>query len=299
MSQAERAWVRVAVQCPLEAEDAVTGALLPLSPNGLSTLGTGPITVSAWVGPMRPEDDTSGVEQRAREALEEIPDYLLPRPIDMKVTLVPETDWIEAFRAHHRPVRIGRIVVKPSWEEWPNPALPARSDDILLELDPGLAFGTGLHPTTRICLNALQDRMRRGDRVVDFGCGSGILAIAAALLGAREVLAIDADPSAVRVAEANVRNNGLEDVVTTHVGDSLTVAEPGWNIVIANINPVVVAQIAEDVARILEPGGTYICTGIPINREARVLEALREERFDGITPRISGDWIGFICTTPG
>jgi ribosomal protein L11 methyltransferase len=297
-----RIWVRLTVSCPPAAADAIAAALLPISPNGVmidepDEVG-GETHVTGYMGPYLSPDATADVTRRVR-ALAVVPDSVLEGGGGIETEVVPEKDWLEAFREHHGPARIGRIVIKPTWEPWPSPKLSPRSDDIVIEIDPGLAFGTGQHPTTRICLHELQERVRPGDRVLDFGCGSGILAIAAARVGAGEVLGIDCDASAIRVAEENVRRNEAQDAVELQVIDTLASVEPQWDVVVANINPVVVAGEADRVAELLAPGGTYICTGIPIERETDVLEALRAAGFEQIVPRPSGEWIGFVCQAPG
>jgi len=134
--------------------------------------------------------------------------------------------------------------------------------------------------------------------VLDFGCGSGILGIASAKLGAGEVLGIDCDPSAIRVAYENVDRNHVADMVELRVIDTLGEIEPPWDFVVANINPVVITRESGLVAELLAPDGIYVCTGIPIEREGDVLEALRDAGFGGIVPRPSGEWIGFVCTDP-
>ncbi|MGI5817010.1 MAG: 50S ribosomal protein L11 methyltransferase [Armatimonadota bacterium] len=295
-----RLWVRLTVSCPAAAADAVSAALLPISPNGVVVEEVaepdGETRITGYMGPYLSPDATADATRRVR-ALAVLPDAMLQGHAKIETEVVPEEDWLEAFRAHHKPARVGRIVIKPTWECWPSPHLPPRPDDIIIEIDPGLAFGTGQHPTTCICLQELQERLRPGDRVLDFGCGSGILAIAAVKLGAGEVLGIDCDPSAVRVADENVRLNEVGDTVQLRVIDNLSAIEPPWDVVVANINPVVVMQEAGRVTELLRPGGTYICTGIPIEREGTVLEALRDAGFDGIVPRPTGEWIGFVCTT--
>ncbi len=291
----ERTWLRVTVICPPEAADAVSVALLRLSPNGVTTDDDGGVRISGYLGPYGDAPDPVAAEASVREALAAIPEELLPRPPHVETAFLPERDWIDVFRAQHRPVRVGHIVVKPTWEPWPGPHLDARSDDVVVELDPGLAFGTGLHPTTRGCLLELQDRVGPGDRAIDFGAGAGLLSIAAAKLGAAEVLAIDCDPTAVEVARDNVHLNGVDDCVTVRVGDGLADVGSGWALILANISPPVVAREAPAALRALRPGGAYVCAGIPVSREHEVLEALREVGFDGILPRMKGDWIGFVC----
>ncbi|MGD9496435.1 MAG: 50S ribosomal protein L11 methyltransferase [Armatimonadota bacterium] len=295
----ERSWVRIEVTCPPEAADSASAALLALSPHGLGVEEDADSTrLTAYVGPFAAAPDLSAAETRARAVLATIPPILLPRPCQIKVAAVPETDWIAVFRAQHRPVRIGHIVIKPTWERWPSSHLQPRADDIVIELDPGLAFGTGLHPTTAGCLLELQERLRRGDRVIDFGTGSGILAIAAARLGAGQVLALDCDPSVVTVAQENVRRNAVEERVTVRRAEDLTAVGCGWALVLANISPPLVVREAPAALRALRPGGAYVCAGIPLSREQEVLEALREVGFEGIVPRIKGEWISYVCVAP-
>lgn len=294
----ERSWLRVTVFCRLPAVDAVTAVLQPISPNGACLEDGEPASVTVWLGPYKLPPHTAEVTNEVRSRLECIPETLLPRPVRIEADVVPEKDWVEVFRAQYRPVRIGHIVIKPTWEPWPSEHLAPRVDDIVVDLDPGLAFGTGLHPTTRSIIVELQERVRRGARVIDFGCGSGILSIAAAKLGAAEVLAIDCDPSAVEVARENIRCNAVEDRVIVQVGDTLADVGGGWHIIAANINPPVIVEEAPAALAALRPGGAYLCAGIPVSREAEVLEALREVGFAGILPRVQGEWIGFVCVAP-
>jgi ribosomal protein L11 methyltransferase len=293
-----RVWIRITIHSTREAADAVASALLSVSPNGVTTEDAGDeVCVTGYAGPFHGADAIAGVSVRVRNALEPIPSDLLPRPLQIELSAEPEEDWIEAFRSHHQPVRIGHLVIKPTWEPWPSPQLPPRPRDLVIEIDPGLAFGTGQHPTTYICLAEMQERIRPGDRVLDFGCGSGILSIAAAKLGAGHITAIDCDEAALSVAAENVALNEVTDRVKLEAADNLDDVDGGLDLVVANINPIVVATEAARVAQLLRPGGTYICTGIPLSREGRVLEALREAPFKGILPRPKGEWIGFVCVT--
>ncbi len=291
-----RIWVRLTVTCPAATAEAITAALFPLSPNGVVVEEAGDQTrVTGYMGPYQSPEATADATRRVR-ALAAVPEGLLHGEAQIETEVVPEEDWIEAFHAHHGPARIGQIVIKPTWEPWPHPDIASRQKDIIIEIDPGLAFGTGQHPTTRICLTELQQRLNRGDRVLDFGCGSGILAIAAARLGAGMTLGIDCDASAIGVARENAQRNDVADTVEFVVGDTLeTVAGP-WDVIMANINPLLVTREAQRVFELLAPGGTYICTGIPFNREAAVLELLRDTGFNQIVPRPSGEWVGFVCT---
>lgn len=293
-----RIWVRLTVDCSPQAADAVGAALMTLSPNGITVEQDEVVRLTGYVGPYRSHEAVAEAEARAREALLDVPEELLPRPLQVTAEAEPEEDWIETFRSQHPPARIGRIIVKPTWAQWPTADQRALPDDIIVEIDPGLAFGTGQHPTTRICLQEIQDRLRRGARVVDYGCGSGILSIAAAKLGAETVLGLDVDLPAAQIARENAVGNDVHEVVSVAVAGSLDAVRPGWDLIVANINPVIVTREAPRAAEILRPGGCYLCTGIPFSREAEVLDALWEADFE-IVPRPAGEWVGFVCTKRG
>ena len=294
----QRIWVRLTVDSPPQAADAVGAVLMTLSPNGFTTEHKDSVRLTGYVGPYRSHEAVAEVERRAQEALSAVPEELLPRPLQITAEAEPEEDWLETFRSQHPPARVGRIIIKPTWASWPAPNQTALPDDIIVEIDPGLAFGTGQHPTTRLCLEEMQYRVEPGAYVVDYGCGSGILTIAAAKLGAGEVVGIDVDPFAVEIARENVLINEVDATVRVEIAGDLDSIRPGCDLVVANINPVIVAREAPVVARLLRPGGCYLCTGVPISRETEVGDALRSAGFE-VSPRPSDEWIGFVCTAPG
>jgi len=176
---------------------------------------------------------------------------------------VEEEDWAEAWKAYFRPMRVGRrMVIKPTWYPWPPDEQPelARADDVVLELDPGMAFGTGAHPTTRLCLAAVEHHVKPGDQVVDLGCGSGVLSAAALKLGASSVLAIDTDPLAVEATEANCLRNDVEGCeVVLQAGLAATCG--AWDLIVANISAMVIKAEAPLAAQRLRPGGVFVCSG--------------------------------------
>ncbi|MCL5111027.1 MAG: 50S ribosomal protein L11 methyltransferase [Chloroflexi bacterium] len=211
---------------------------------------------------------------------------------DLTERELAEADWAEAWKAHFYVHRVGRrLVIKPSWREYePKPG------DAIVELDPGMAFGTGLHPTTRLCLQALEDLVVPGQSVLDLGTGSGILAIAAARLGARSVLALDTDPVAVDAATANVAANGLSQTVTVAAG-TLPQAEPQihYDLVVANIIARVIVELAPALAAALRPGGTLIASGVLAERGSEVAAALARARLVLAERRQSGDWLALLA----
>ena len=214
----------------------------------------------------------------------------LPEP---HLRFLSETDWAEAWKADYHVLRVGRhLVIKPTWRDHiPNP------DDLTIELDPGLAFGSGLHPTTRLCLEALEDYLRPGATVLDLGTGSGILSIAAARLGASLVLALDSDPLAVQVAGENVTLNQVEAVVHLEKG-TIEPSNSGFqpsNLIVANILAETIIELTPALATGLRENGILIASGIIADRTEIVVASLREQGFSIVEQRNDGEWVALIA----
>jgi ribosomal protein L11 methyltransferase len=238
------------------------------------------------------------------------------RPVGpLQVRELPEEDWANAWKAHYPIRRIGeRFVIVPSWLEY-----ASQPQDVVLHLDPGMAFGTGLHPTTQLCLVLLERYAQPNARTLDLGCGSGILAIGAAKLGAQPVLALDNDPIAVQATIENVERNQAADVVTTvegsigpgaqlghwlgsdwateqraALGHSQPVAfEPHdeFDLIVANILANVHVLLASHLRRALKPGGLLLTSGIIADREAEVAAAFEGQGLQQIERLAEGDWV--------
>lgn len=213
--------------------------------------------------------------------------YPMPTPT---YTVVDEADWAETWKAHFQPVRIGRrLFIRPRWIE-----MQAQPGDIELVLDPGMAFGTGTHPTTQLCLEALEALIPPGAIVLDMGTGSGILAIAAAKLGASHILALDNDPVAVETAEANVRQNGLADRVTTGHGslESIITSARRFDVIVVNIIARIIQEMcARGLGQTVRPGGLAIFSGITTEQVDEVEAALRAAGLAPYNRRQQGDWM--------
>lgn len=200
---------------------------------------------------------------------------------------VHEQDWAENWKKYYKPFRAGeRIVVKPSWEPY-----EAQMGDLVIEMDPGMAFGTGTHETTFMCMQMLERYVRAGDSCIDVGTGTGILAIAAAMLGARDVLAIDLDEKAVEVAKENIQKNEMQAVVRAQAGDLLKEADEIADVVVANIIADVICALCGPAKAHVRAGGVFICSGIIKEREEDVQRALKAAGY-AVDHRIEkGEWV--------
>ena len=204
-----------------------------------------------------------------------------------------DADWQNAWKEHFTLLRIGeRLVIKPSWIEY-----EPKEGEILIELDPGLAFGTGYHPTTYTCLEAMEKLITPGSRVLDLGCGSGILSIAAVKLGAGQVVALDIDPQAVQSSRQNFRRTRITALVQLDQGSlpHRLGAEGSFDLVVANISSRGVRERAPDILPALKPKGILIASGIIDEQHEETESALRQAGFTAIEAWPREDWVSLIC----
>lgn len=198
---------------------------------------------------------------------------------------VKEEDWANCWKEYYKPFKIGEhIVIKPSWESY-----KPEEDDIVVELDPGMAFGTGSHETTRMCIELLDEYIRPGYSVYDVGCGSGILSIVASKLGAKGVLGIDRDPAAVKSASENIKISKSSNVEIKH-GNLLDLVHERADIIVANIIADVIINLCRDIPAFLEKGGVFICSGIINDRLSDVESALTGSGFKILQVKKLGEW---------
>jgi len=306
----EDAWLELAVACDPEAVEAVSEILARVAPGGVSVepgftlvdegLGAAvdplaPATVRAYL----PARDAGAVRRATEEvdrALGHLQAFGLREIGELSTQVVHESDWATAWKRHVGVMRIGRrIVIRPTWRRHRR-----RPGDVVIAMDPGMAFGTGLHPTTRLCLAGIERWADEGllvrggapggARLLDVGCGSGILAIAAGLLGAGGLVGVDTDPIAVEATLANARRNRVARRLRAWRGSLPTGAGP-FDLVAANLIASVLVALAADLAVELGPGGRLLASGIFVDREADVRAAFESAGLRVLGRAGEGDWV--------
>ncbi len=298
------AWLELAVEADVEAVEAVSEILGRAAPGGTSVEPAFELVdegLAARVDPSRPATVRAYLPARDRaaadhaaavvaEALGHLQAFGL-RPIgELRTRVVHEADWAEAWKAYFPVLRVGRrLVIRPTWRRHRH-----ESGDVVLALDPGMAFGTGLHPTTRLCLASLESLSDRGlvadRRVLDVGCGSGILAIAALKLGAESALGVDTDPIAVEATLANARRNDVGRQSRARLG-SVPSGETAFDVVLANLIAGLLVPLAPALREELQPDGILLASGIFMDREAEVRAAFEGAGLEVVDRRVEGDWV--------
>lgn len=215
---------------------------------------------------------------------------------DLKAAPLLDQDWNTEWKKYFKPLKIGRrIVIKPTWESLDEAFLDLSEKRIVIELDPGLAFGTGTHETTRLCLEFLEEHVRKGMRVLDIGCGSGILSLAAAKLGASEVIGVDFDADAVAVARANIEKNREKETCRVIHGDLLEALEEPADLMVANIIYDVILQLLDTASSFIKPGGIFIASGIIEEKTSQIMQAVEaSDAFDLIEARRDNGWTALL-----
>lgn len=302
------AWLELAVEADIEAVEAVSEILGRVASGGTSVEPAFDLVdegLGARVDPSRPAvvrgyvpaGDPAAAEAAAAlvaEALGHLQAFDLRGIGDLQTRVVHEQDWAGAWKAFFPVLRVGRrLVIRPTWRRH-----RVRRGDVVIALDPGMAFGTGLHPTTRLCLAALEplaaDGQLDGARVLDVGCGSGILAIAAIRLGAASALGLDTDPIAVDSTRANARRNRLGRRVHAREG-TLPSGEPAFDVVLANLIAGVLVPLAPALRAELRTTGSLVASGIFVDREDEVRAAFEAADLEPTDRSVDGDWIALTC----
>lgn len=304
----EGTWIEVKVLTTSEAVEPISGIFYTLDCKGVSIedpndiLGReqGPLTwdfadinvlehkgeYAVVKGYFSDEDNIDEVVTYVKEKVKEIKDmgFDIGRG-EVLVEKTHEEDWANNWKKYYKPSKVGeKIVVKPIWEDYEK-----KDDELVVELDPGMAFGTGDHETTRMCIQALEKYVEKDSTVFDVGTGSGILAIAAAKLGAKKTVGVDLDPVAVESAKENVSYNNLDNIEVLY-GNLVEVIEGKADIVVANIIAEIICILIDDVKRVLKQGGMFITSGIIHERVKMVTDKLEESGFEVIKVNKDGEW---------
>lgn len=305
-------WLEVSLLVNGELAEAVADVLARFAPNGVVTESTGvkyldeenegvtvgPISVRAYL-------EVNDQLEETRRKLEEALFYLgmiqsLPLPV---YKMIADQNWMEAWKEHYKPIPIGkRLMIVPAWMESPDPAR------IPIKIDPGMAFGTGTHPTTQLCLELIEQIMEeRGKKkeewesCIDVGCGSGILSIAALKLGVQTALGVDIDIESVRNSRENADKNGIGEEFIIHQGSVAEVRAGQFplksaRLVVANIlAPVILRLLEAGLADLADPDGGLILSGILADQADKVIEAVRARGMDLADRRQMGDWVALAC----
>ncbi|MBQ2284639.1 MAG: 50S ribosomal protein L11 methyltransferase [Clostridia bacterium] len=217
---------------------------------------------------------------------------MLPQDAIVEVISVNEDDWANNWKKYYHPIRVGKnLVIKPSWIDYEK-----QENDIIVELDPGMAFGTGTHETTRMCMTHLEKYINKNSRVLDVGCGSGILSITSLLIGAKEVTGVDIDPVAVKVAiENGEMNNFRAPQYNIKRGNLVDEAQGKYDVIVANIIADVIIAVCGDVKQFVADDGVFISSGIICDRKEDVKKAFAEQGYTIVEELEEGEWVSFVC----
>ncbi|NLW21962.1 MAG: 50S ribosomal protein L11 methyltransferase [Tissierellia bacterium] len=308
-------WVEVQIKTTTEAEEIVTGILYDLGVTGLAI--EDPKDLLAF---QQSEEDWDFIDpniikqnyeeviikayfpenknlrdklELIRENIERIPQKKYGKSLgEVTLTVISERDWAEEWKKYYKPIRIGkRILIKPTWEE-----VEGRDGEIIVELDPGMAFGTGTHETTMMCIEALEDYVKEGNKVLDIGCGSGILSVVSAKLGARRVIGVDIDPLCVKISNENVSLNKVDKIVEIREGNLFDVVKEKGDIIVSNIIAEVIVDMVYQLKDYLNIGGIFIASGIIKEKIDMVEKTLIEKGYKLLEVKTMGEWACIVST---
>lgn len=240
------------------------------------------------------EDDLEEKIQKIKSRIENLSEFgLTVGSAKVETAICKQEDWENSWKQFFKPIKVtDKVVIKPQWEEY-----EAQADEIVIHIDPGMAFGTGSHETTSMCIEALEKNIRPKAEVLDVGTGSGVLSIASALFGAEKIVGVDLDPVAVEVAKENILLNHVEDRVEIKYGDLVKAITGKYDIVVANIiAEAILILLDSDVKSYLKPSGIFICSGIIREKEQVIQDKLSELGFNIREIERKGEWICITST---
>ncbi|TCT16876.1 [LSU ribosomal protein L11P]-lysine N-methyltransferase [Natranaerovirga pectinivora] len=308
-------WIQYKLKTTPEAVDAISYQLYELGIQGIEIEDCIPLSeadkkqlfVDLMDEPTIIEENTSYIKfyiseeenkdiviQEIKKSIKEVSEFVSVGEATIQELITDEKDWAENWKKYFKPFKVDEnIIVKPSWE-----ALDfAREEDIVIEIDPGMAFGTGTHETTSLCISSINKYMKKNDRVYDIGCGSGILGIAASKLGAAKVVCTDIDPMAVTVASENVQINQVNNNVEVYKGNLLETIDESdkADLVVANILAEVIIILTKDIKKVLKDNGIFICSGIILAKIDDVVKAIEEQGLRIVEIQKKGEWAAIVA----
>lgn len=304
-------WTEITIKTTTEAVEAVTNILYDMNVGGVSiedpkdfkfqkkneydwdfveeeifNSGYDGVIIKTYITEERDVTDDINIIKERINALKEFGIDIGDAIVELSE--VDEQDWANEWKNYYKPTKIGeKIVVKPTWEEYEK-----KEDDLIVELDPGMAFGTGTHETTNMCIQQLEKYVNEKSKVFDIGCGSGILAISAAKLGAKDVLAVDLDEVAVKVSKENVSLNNV-DIKVIH-GNLMEVVNDKADIVVANIIADIIKILAKDIKNFMKEDAVFISSGIIHKKVDEVKKSLEENGLEIVEIQTLGEWNAIV-----
>jgi len=302
-------WYEIEITTTQEAQEAVSGLLMAKGAKGTEVVDPyafrevlnknayldyadqglidsyGPdVTVRAWFS----EDcEIADLEEDIRKSMIILKEHVDTGKAEIAVRLRDDSEWKDNWKQYFKPFKFtSRIVVKPSWEEYQK-----SSDEMVIELDPGMAFGTGTHETTKMCALLGEKYLKPGDRVLDLGCGTAILAISAVKLGASSALAVDIDVQAVKTAKENILKNNVEDRIVVRQGELKDLKPEKFDLIFINIIADIILGLVEDLKKYTGTGTRILLSGIIKDRRDEVFEAYTQAGFGLLEEMQQGEWV--------
>lgn len=305
-------WIEVTVTTTKEASEAIAGRLMEMGANGVEFIDRddfrkmldnnkyldyadnglidqyGPdVVIKAYFANDR---DQSDIERELRLVFSELAGYMNIGTGEIRFSNRDDSEWNDVWKQYFKPFKItGKVVIKPSWEKYSQ-----KVDEIVLEMDPGMAFGTGTHETTRMCAALGEKYLKKGDNVLDLGCGTAILALLAVKLGAGSALAVDIDDAAVKAARMNVDKNGESQKIKVLCGELADIEKASYDLIFINIIADIIISLARDIKDYVRSGTRIILSGIIRERKAEVLKTYGEKGFILIDEMTMGEWEAMV-----
>ena len=311
-------WTEIKIKSTPESEEAISNILYEAgadgvvieSPNDLSILKNKEVLwdyIDDDLLNMDPEvaiikgyiNETENVKEaiaHIKNRIDQLPSFgLNTGNVETTITEVDQDDWENSWKQYYKPTLIGKhFIIKPSWEPY-----TSQDGDMVIEMDPGMAFGSGLHETTQLCMINLEKHVKEEDVVFDIGCGSGILSLAAANLNCKKVIGVDVDPLAVQVAKENAVHNHLDKIIDVRQGNLLDVVDEKADVIVANILAEIIIKLADQIKPCLKDNGIFISSGIILSKVELVVDGLLSNGFEILEVQRMGEWAAIMAQYKG